>query len=124
VQGVFPILSAPTTIPLWDQRDLAYHQAAAWLDQNAGPEDAVMVVDPPSFYNISHRRAFVIPTDSLTAVSAAADKYNIRYLILEFDHPRPLNDLYLQRAAVSTLSHVADFRDALDRPVTLYEVMP
>ncbi len=79
-----------------------------------------MVVDPPTFYNLSHRRAIVIPTDSVDAVFAAAAKYHARYLILESDHPSPLADLYQQRTAIPGLERVADFRDALNRPATLY----
>lgn len=122
-QGVFPTrIGAPSEIPLWNQRDAEYPEIARWLDQNARADDTVMVVDPPSFYNISHRRAIIIPTDSIDAIFDAARQYRARYLILEFDHPKPLRDLFQQRTDVPGLQPVADFRDALGRPVTLFEV--
>ena len=127
-QGIFPIFNTPSGTPLWNDRDLHYRQIAAWLDhqgdlgQNARAEDIVMVADPPTFYNLSHRRAVVIPTDSVDAIGAAARKYDARYLILEFDHPKPLADLYQKRVTVPWLTRVADFQDALGRPVTLFEV--
>ncbi len=121
-QGIVPIVSAPTDIPLWNQRDAHYRQIAGWLDQNARPDDSVMVVDAPTFYNLSHRRAIMIPTDNLDAIFAAAGKYHARYLILEADHPKALTDLYLQRATVPGLVRVAEFYDALGRAASLYEV--
>ena len=121
-QGVAPIISAPSDIPLWNQRDLHYREIAAWLIQNTRAEDVVMVVDPPTFYNLSHRRAVAIPTDNVDAVFSVANKYHARYLILEFDHPKPLADLYQQRMTVPGLERIADFRDALGRPAIVYEV--
>jgi hypothetical protein len=106
----------------WNQRDAHYAPVARWLDEHARAEDIVMVVDPPMFYNVTPRRAIVIPTDSADALFAAARKYNARFLILEFDHPRPLKDLFRERATIPGLTRVADFRDALDRPVFVFEI--
>ncbi len=119
--GVFPIGSA-SEIPLWNLRDLEYGEIARWLDQNARPDDVVLTVDPPAFYNASHRRSIVIPTDSVDAIFLAAKKYDARYLVLQFDHPAPLNDLYRERATIPGLTRVAAFRDGNGRPVTLFEI--
>jgi hypothetical protein len=128
-QGIFPMFSAPTDIPLWNERDLHYREIAAWLDRqgdlghNARANDIVMVVDPPTFYNLSHRPAIMIPTDSIDAVFSAAKKYHAKYLILEYDHPQPLADLYQSYTNIAGLERDADFRDALGRPVTLFKVI-
>lgn len=116
---------ASSTNVLWNERDLHYPPIAQWLDLHARQNDGVMVVDAPAFYNVSHRRAIMIPTDQdTTAILRAAQKYGARFLILEFDHPSPLKDLYSLRSEISGLTRVADFRDALDRPVTLYQIGP
>jgi hypothetical protein len=120
--GVFPIASGASDIPLWNLRDVEYTPIARWLDENARAGDIVMVVDPPSFYNTSHRRAIAIPTDSIEAIFLAAEKYNARYLVLQFDHPKPLNDVYRERATIPGLTPVAEFRDGNNRPVMLFEV--
>ncbi|MBI5651718.1 MAG: hypothetical protein HZC40_14935 [Chloroflexi bacterium] len=111
-------------IPLWNQRDAHYTPIARWLDQNARADDLVMVVDPPMFYTVSHRRAIVIPTENVDALFIAARKYNARYVIVEFDHPRPFSDLYNERVTVPGLKRVADFRDALNRPAFVFEIVP
>ncbi len=114
----------PTEIPLWNQRHAAYPAIARWLDEHARPADWVIVVDPPTFYNASHRRAIVTPTDSVEAVLVAARQYGARYLVLEYDHPRPLRDLYRERIEVAGLARVAEFRDGLGKPTFLFEVSP
>jgi hypothetical protein len=114
-----------TEIPLWNQRDSHYPLVARWLDENGRADGVVMVVDPPSFYNASHLRSIMIPTDENTdAIFSAARQFYARYLILEFDHPRPLSDFYAQRVAIPGLTRLAEFRDAVNRPVFLYEVSP
>ncbi len=125
MQGVFgSVLDANGNILLWNQRDAEYPLIAQWLDEHANSEDLIMTIDPPSFYNRSHRRAIMIPTDDITAVLAAARQYRARYLILEFDHPNPLGDLYRGRAVVPGLTRIAGFNDAAGRPVFLFQVTP
>ncbi len=129
-QGVFPIGGGSSDIPLWNLRDAEYPAVAQWLDQNArapfddAQGDIVMTVDPPSFYNVSHRRAIVIPTDGVEAIFQAARRYGARYLVLQFDHPAPLDDLYHERTTIPGFERVADFRDGNGRAVVLFEVMP
>jgi hypothetical protein len=125
-EGVFAWFTRRTSeIPLWNQRDAEYPDIANWLNQNAHVEDVVMTVDPPSFYNVSHRRAIMIPTDPDTgAIFRAARQFHARYLILEPDHPASLNGLFAGRAELSGLDRVADFHDALGHRVTLFEVVP
>lgn len=121
--AVFPGIGASASdIPLWNLRDAEYPAIARWLDQNARADDLVLVVDPPGFYNVSHRRAIAIPTDSVEAVLLAAKKFGARYLIVQFDHPAPLNDLYHARAPISGLTRVAEFRDGNGKPATLFEI--
>jgi 4-amino-4-deoxy-L-arabinose transferase-like glycosyltransferase len=121
-QGVFPINDGSREIPLWNQRDIEYVPIARWLDQNARADDVVMVVDPPTFFNVSHRRAIVIPTDSIAAIFDAARRYDARFLILQFDHPKPLNDLYHERTTIPGLTRVAEFRDDGGKPAFLFEL--
>lgn len=111
-------------VPLWNLRVAQYPAPARWLEQNAQPDDIVMVVDTPAFYNASHRRAIMIPTESVEAVFTVSRRYKARFLILEFDHPTPLKELYLKHVSVPGLNQVAEFQDALGRPVTLFEVKP
>lgn len=122
-QGVFGSSSSQAgKSALWNDRAVEYEQITEWLDRNAKSDDKVMVVDPPTFYNSSHRPSIVIPTDDVEAIFAAAQRYKVKYLVLQFDHPKPMNDLYHGRVQIEGLRPVAEFVDASRRPVTLFEI--
>jgi hypothetical protein len=121
-QGIFgSVIGGPATTPLWNRRDVEYVSVARWLDANAGPADVVMVPDPPTFYNVSHRPAIVIPTDGAEAVLQAARQYGARYLVMQYDYAKIYKDWYAGQTTTPALARVADFRDGLERPVTLYQ---
>lgn len=121
-QGIFgSVIGGPSTTPLWNQRDAEYIAVARWLDANAASGDVVMVPDPPSFYNISRHPAIVIPTDGTEAILLAARQYRARYLVIQYDYANIYKDLYAGETTMPELTRVADFRDALERPVTLYQ---
>lgn len=111
-------------VPLWNNRNQSYPEVARWLEQHANPDDVVIAVNPVEFYNQSHHRAIVTPTDGLDAVLVAAHKYNARYLILEFDHPASLNDLYRAGVPVTGLDLVTKFNDWRGNPAFLFEITP
>jgi hypothetical protein len=64
----------------------------------------------------------VIPTDSIAAIFDAAQRYDARYLIVQFDHPKPLNDLYRARATIPGLNRVAEFPDGAGKTTLLFEL--
>ena len=121
-QGIYgTVIGGPATTPLWNRRDAEYIAVARWLDANAASENVVMVPDPPSFYNISRHPAIVIPTDGTEAILAAARQYRARYLVIQYDYANIYKDLYAGQTTTPELTRVADFRDALERRVTLYQ---
>ncbi|MBI5304319.1 MAG: glycosyltransferase family 39 protein [Chloroflexi bacterium] len=111
-------------IPAWNQRDAEYASIGRWLDQHARADDVVMVVDPPNFFNVTHRRAIVTPTDNVDAIFVAAKRYGARYLVLQFDHPSSLRDLYRGKTTIPGLSPIAEFRDGMSRTTKLFEIIP
>lgn len=123
-QGVLPHGDSSGSVTTWNQRDASLPEVARWLNEHAAAGDLVMTVDPPSFYNVSHRPAIVIPTDGTGAVLQAASRYGARYLILQYDHPAPLSDLYKGTASVPGLVPIAHFQDAPDQPTFLFEITP
>jgi len=73
-----------------------YHrQLSAVLDElPISPEDTLMINNPPGFYLASGRPCIVIPDGDENTLLAAAERYGAEYVILEFNHPQGLNDLY------------------------------
>lgn len=118
--------------PAWNHDDAVYGQIAVWLEENAPPEAAVLVNNAPSFHyhsrHHSHRPCLSIPNEELETVIAVAHRYGARYLVLERDHPRPLQTLYLgeylgeEKGADPGLSLVLTLESASGDPVKVYSI--
>lgn len=123
-QGVFGFFSTgPSNTPLWNARDAEYASIGRHLESlRVPPEQPVMTVDPPSFFGETERSSIYLPTDGAAAVFQAARQLGSHYLVLENDHPIPLNGLYAGRDQVAGLTAVGRWADALGRPVILYRV--
>jgi hypothetical protein len=96
VRGVFG--SQPLT-PAWNRRDQVYADISAWLDENAPPEATVMVGNPPGFYYFSHRPSVVVPNEDINTVLQACDRYGVEFVILDQNHPQPLQEVYSSEAS-------------------------
>jgi hypothetical protein len=111
------------TSPLWNARDIEYQAIDRELRVRGVPADVpVVTVDPPSFVNETGRRSIYLPTESIDAIFAAAEVYGAKYLVLQYDKPATVRDLYDGNANVRGLTPVAKTQDALGRPVTLFEI--
>jgi hypothetical protein len=59
------------------------------------PADApIMVVDPPAFYYYTGRYAVAIPNEPAAVISVVCRRFDVPYLVLEKNHPDPLDGLY------------------------------
>ncbi len=110
--------------PAWNHDDAVYHQIAAWLGENAPPEAAVLVNNAPSFHYHSHRPCLSIPNEELETVIAVARRYGARYLVLEQNHPRPLQALYLseEEEPYPGLNLILTLGDVSGEPVKVYSI--
>lgn len=88
----------------WDASRQTYIQLEQKLqDLGAAPNDIVMVNNPPGYYLASGRQAIVIPDGGPKSLLAAAKRYRARYVLLENNHPRALNPLYINPKNVNNL---------------------
>jgi hypothetical protein len=79
----------------WDTSRQTYiYMEQKLQDLGAEPSDIVMVNNPPGYYLASGRQAIVIPNGDPKTLLAAAERYRACYVLLEKNHPRPLNHLY------------------------------
>ncbi|MGC8838556.1 MAG: hypothetical protein ACP5UM_09080 [Anaerolineae bacterium] len=99
-------------LPPWNERDALYPQVEAWLAGRAAPDDRLMVVNPPCYTYFSGRPTLAIPNEPAVVVLRAADRYRVRYLLLEANHPRPLDGLYEGREEHPRLRPVQRWGDA------------
>ena len=70
-----------------------YHQQLQEIDI---PEDQIILINnPPGFFLASQRPSVVIPHGDVDTLLNVAGLYHASYIILELNHPRDLNELYL-----------------------------
>ncbi len=60
----------------------------------AGEEDIILVNNTPGFYLASGRPAISIPNGGVDTLLAAGRRYGARFVLLEYNHPAPLHELY------------------------------
>lgn len=74
---------------------VVYTEVRHALDAEVGEQQApVMVNNPPGYFLATGKPSIVIPNGDIDTLLAAGRRYGARYIILEFNHPSPLDDLY------------------------------
>jgi hypothetical protein len=81
-------------IPEWRTADGVYEDVDRWLTDQGAADAAVMVGNPPAFWYHTDRPAIVIPNGDVGTLLEAADRYGVRYVLLDSNRPAPLADLY------------------------------
>jgi hypothetical protein len=112
----------PDPFDLWNQRLAHYVAIDRWL-RARGETGPVLVVDPPGFTLATGRPSIVVPSDGPHAVSAAADRFGARWLLLESNVPS-LIATWQSGRSLPGFVHVRHFRDALGAPVQLLARSP
>lgn len=74
----------------------------------AGPEEGVLVNNPPGYWLASRRPAVVIPYGDEQMLLAAARQYDIRYLVLEQTNPHQLTNLYHDGPSTPDLQYLTE----------------
>lgn len=83
----------------WNRSEAHYREVEqALMSFGAEPRQRVLVNNPPGYYLASGREAAVVPFGGEETLLAAAQKYQIDYLILEINNPWMLQDLYLLKS--------------------------
>ena len=90
-------------IATWRTADAVYGQVDRWLTDQGAAGGGVVVGNPPAFWYYTDRAAIVIPNGDVETLLAAADRYDMRYVLLEPDHPVGLDDLYVGKMRHSRL---------------------
>jgi hypothetical protein len=81
-------------VATWRRADAVYREVDRWLTDQEMPDAGVVVGNPPAFWYHTNRAAIATPNGDVETLLAAADEYDMRYVLLEPDHPAGLADLY------------------------------
>jgi len=105
-------------IRAWCRADSAYRALGQWLDQAEGEtHTVVMVGNPPAFWYHTHRYAVTTPNNSLDGLRDVVNQYDVDYIHLDRNAPRPLHCLYTRACSAAWLQAVEGWTSG-----TLYEV--
>jgi hypothetical protein len=83
----------------------------------------VAVNNPPGFFAHSHMSAVVIPFGTEQTLRKVVDSYNVRWVVLEANHPHGLNALYAEPNSVEWLTLVETIQDPGGQPVHVLKVV-
>jgi hypothetical protein len=80
-------------LPVWHSPDPDYERIDRLLNASDTP-GLPMTNDPPAFWYHTGRPTIVVPNDEVDVVLDAADRYGASHLVLDENHPTPLEALY------------------------------
>ena len=78
----------------WARKYEFYAEAGALLRELSPASALPMVGNPPAFYYHARMPSIVVPNAGPEGVLRVAERYGATHLLLEKDHPRPLDALY------------------------------
>jgi hypothetical protein len=84
------------------------------------PLAPIFCIDAPTYHYWTRRPALVIPTDGEAALMHAAERFSVRYLVLEDNHPRYLSALYEAPDRAAGFERLASWNDAAGHRVELF----
>lgn len=117
------LYAAAQKLPAWRRADGVYEDVGQWL-AGAGVEgETVMVANPPAFWYHTGYPAVVVPNGDVEVLLSAVDRYAVRYVLLDRNHPLPLAGLFGGAAAHPRLRPVAMWAEGEERAI-LYAVEP
>jgi hypothetical protein len=100
--------------PLWSQSDRQYQSVARALsDVGAGPQNRVLVNNPPGYYLASGSEALVIPDGGVSTLLSVAKQYGANYLVLEPNHVAGLDALYQHPGSLPGLVYLGKVGDSV-----------
>ncbi|MFN8453590.1 MAG: hypothetical protein U0401_02785 [Anaerolineae bacterium] len=105
----------------WNRADSQYPAIAAWVAQR-NPAAIVMIGNPPAYRYHGGGLSVVVPNENLETTLEAAHQFKVEYLILDYNHPAPLNPVYRQPQNQPNLTLVQTFSDGADNPIYIFEI--
>jgi len=115
------VYAAAQKLPTWRRTDSVYEKIGQWLTQGDVAGETVMVANPAAFWYYTGYPAVVVPNGGVEAVLAVADRYGVRYVLLDRNRPAPLAGLYVQETLHPRLRPVVAWGEG-EKRVVLYAV--
>jgi len=94
--------------PQWNRSSQATGEVGRIIEEiGASQDDIVMINNPPGLYAATGRKSIVIPDGSIIEVLKAANEFNVRYMVLQANHPEGLSELYQNPTSQGQLEYIS-----------------
>ena len=81
--------------PKWNASYRTAQEIGSMLDKTGAQQsDLIMINNPPGFYAAVARQAVVIPNGGIEDILKAAHEFDVKYLVIESNHPAGLSEIY------------------------------
>jgi hypothetical protein len=108
--------------PRWERSQRTMARVASSLQALEPRSTVVAVNNPPGFFLASGIPAVVIPYGDAGVLKQVADRYDVGWIILDVNHPGPLEPLYTAAGSTDWLSLEAQLLDEGGFPIHLLRV--
>ena len=113
------VLGSEAEFPIWEQSSALYQEAGQLIDQYGGADSVTAVKDPPSFHAASGIPAVVIPDGDVRILLEVVNRYSVKWVLIDIDHPVALDPLYNNPPLVDWLQLHSTLSDAAGNDVYL-----
>jgi hypothetical protein len=98
----------------WAQDDVIYPSVEQeFLDNGIGPDDLVIVRNPPGYFIASGRSSISLPFGDESTILEVAERYDARYLVLEKDGTfDSIQDLYDEPKSNPSFIYIGEVNEA------------
>ena len=96
--------------PKWNSSYRTAQEIGFMLDKTGAEQiDLIMINNPPGLYAAVARQAIVIPNGSIEEILEAAHEFDVKYLVVEINHPDGLNEIYREPKTQPGLELIESF---------------
>jgi 4-amino-4-deoxy-L-arabinose transferase-like glycosyltransferase len=106
----------------WQAPHRTYTQIGEQLFDLGDTADIVAVNNPPGFFLATGMQAVVIPNGTPETLKLVIDRYQVRWLILDINHPADLTSLYTGDYSPTWLELIETIQDANGEDVQIWKV--
>ena len=117
------VVGASISSPRWEGPQRTYETVGDALDGLGRPEDIVAVNNPPGFFLATGMEAVVIPNGTPHTLQSVIDRYRVRWVILDVNHPDGLDALYNGEISPNWLELILTVPDANGDDVQIWKVV-
>ncbi len=117
------VIGSSIDSPRWQASQQTYTQVGSALSDLGSTADVVAVNNPPGFFLTTDMEAVVIPNGTPQSLKSVIDRYHVRWVVLDVNHPDGLAALYAGDFSPNWLELRRTILDSAGEAVQIWEVV-